>query len=238
VNFIGTAGWNVPRIAAEQFPATGTHLQRYAQVFNCVEINSSFYRSHSYSTYRRWADSSPSTFRFAVKLPRAITHEAQLRRALAPTQQFLGEVKGLGKQLGPLLIQLPPTMEFDARVASRFFVMIRELYRGALVCEPRHRSWFESKAESVLKKHHIGRVAADPPMAATGDEPGADTQQLTYYRLHGLPRTYWSNYPAEDLARWAKTIQEHCSKMNWVIFDNTAAGCATVNALLLRDLLK
>ncbi|MES1195417.1 MAG: DUF72 domain-containing protein [Steroidobacter sp.] len=237
MNFTGTAGWSVPRAVAKNFPGTGTHLQRYAQVLNGVEINSSFYRAHAVSTYQRWADSTPSTFRFAVKVPRAITHKAGLRCAREDLQQFLTEVNGLGNRLGPLLIQLPPSMKFDAKVVSHFLRMLRDLYQGTAVCEPRHKSWFEQPAESLLIGHNISRVAADPPVAATGEKPGGDTQ-LVYYRLHGSPRTYWSGYSQERLIAWVNEIRLHGNKTVWIIFDNTAAGYATSNALQMRELLK
>jgi uncharacterized protein YecE (DUF72 family) len=77
--FIGCAGWSIARAHAQAFPEAGTHLKRYAQLLPAVEINSSFYRPHRPQTYARWAASTPQTFRFAVKLPRAITHTHRLR---------------------------------------------------------------------------------------------------------------------------------------------------------------
>ncbi len=239
MNYIGTAGWSLPRTVASHFPTTGTHLQRYAQVLNCVEINSSFYRSHAVSTYRRWADSTPSAFRFAVKMPRAITHDARLQKTHTLVEQFLVEVNALGHKLGPLLVQLPPSLKFDPRVVTHFFAMLRELHQGPVVCEPRHVSWFEIRAEDLLRDHNISRVAADPAVVAAGAKPNAAMQQLVYYRLHGSPRTYWSNYSQKSLLKWANEVQTHNNKMDtWIIFDNTAAGCATVNALQMRELLK
>jgi len=238
MRFIGTAGWSVPRAAAQYFPTSGTHLQRYAQVLNCVEINSSFYRSHSLSTYQRWAASTPPSFKFSVKLPRAITHEAQLRHSRALLEQFLKEINGLGSKLGPLLVQLPPSMKFDVRVATRFFVVLRDLYHGAAMCEPRHATWFQPHVDQLLRNHHVSRVAADPPMAVTGSQPGGDTQ-LVYYRLHGSPRTYWSNYSVDHLDKLADEVKAYDENTtSWVIFDNTAAGYAALNALQMRDLLE
>jgi len=72
---VGTAGWSIPRASAERAPGDGTHLQRYARVLACSEINSSFHRSHRAAVYAKWAASTPSGFRFSVKLPRAITHD-------------------------------------------------------------------------------------------------------------------------------------------------------------------
>ncbi|SRR5581483_207180 len=76
---IGVAGWSLPRAVLDEFPREGSHLARYAARLNCAEINSSFYRPHQPATYARWAASVPANFRFAVKLPRAITHDARLR---------------------------------------------------------------------------------------------------------------------------------------------------------------
>src|ERR1700744_6501821 len=107
---IGTAGWNVPAQYATAAAGEGTHLQRYARVFNCVEVNSSFYRPHRLATWQRWADSVPDGFRFSVKVPKAITHEGALACSRETLQKFFGEVSGLGDKLGPLLVQLPPKL--------------------------------------------------------------------------------------------------------------------------------
>src|SRR3954468_1248527 len=93
--FIGAAGWSVPRLSTARCPGDGTHLQRYSRAFRGVEINTSFHRPHASATYARWASSTPPRFRFAVKVPRTITHDQQLRRARVPLQQFLEETAGL-----------------------------------------------------------------------------------------------------------------------------------------------
>src|SRR3954468_23310589 len=111
--YIGTAGWNIRREHAHRFSNEGTHLERYASRFNAVEINSCFYRPHRLATYERWAASVPERFRFAVKLPKAITHEARLVDITAAVDKFLDEISGLGPKLGPLLIQFPPSFAFD-----------------------------------------------------------------------------------------------------------------------------
>jgi uncharacterized protein YecE (DUF72 family) len=112
--FVGTAGWNVPGIHAQNFDSEGTHLVRYGQKLNCAEINSSFYREHKPETYRKWADSVPEHFRFAVKVPRTITHEGELRaRNQDALARFLHQTSALGEKRGPLLFQLPPKLTFS-----------------------------------------------------------------------------------------------------------------------------
>ena len=244
--FVGTAGWNVPRTVAAAFPAEGPHLVRYAQRMQCVEIDTSFYREHRVETYARWARETPPGFRFAVKLPRSITHERRLRRARLPLEGFLAQVAGLGEKLGVLLVQLPPSLEFERRLAHRFFALLRELHAGhagTIVCEPRHPTWFTASADRLLATYRVGRVAADPaPRSTDGqaaalpggwlgiDDRGAGA--TIYYRWHGSPRVYWSAYAPHWLAQQAASLHALPEAADcWCIFDNTAAGAALDNAL-------
>jgi uncharacterized protein YecE (DUF72 family) len=228
--FIGTAGWSIPRASADRCPGSGTHLQRYARVFRGAEINSSFYRLHHRTTYERWACSTAPPFRFAVKVPRLITHELKLRAARAPLERFLSETGGLGRRRGPLLIQLPPSLEFDVRTANAFFRALRIRFDGFAVCEPRHPSWFSERADALLVSHEIARVAADPSLASGGDRP-AGWRGIVYFRLHGSPRKYWSSYDDEFLDRLAASLREvPAATPAWCVFDNTAGGAALENA--------
>ena len=156
---IGTAGWSIPKEHAAPFPATGSHLERYAKVLNAVEINSSFYRPHRTATYERWAASVPEEFRFAVKIPKAITHERRLKEAGDLLDRFLLEVAGLGPKLGPLLVQLPPSLAFQDGVADRFLADLRSRIGGSIVCEPRHASWFTPDVDGLLGEFGVARVA-------------------------------------------------------------------------------
>ena len=233
---IGTAGWSVPRAQADRVGVEGTHLHRYSRVMSCVEINSSFYRSHRPATYERWAASTPSMFRFSVKVPRTITHERKLRDAEPLFDRFLQETSALGEKRGPLLVQLPPSLAFDSDIVDTFFASVRAHHDGAVVCEPRHATWFDTEADALLARHQVARVAADPAPAAGGAEPGG-WPGLTYFRLHGSPRMYWSRYSEEDLSRLADRLRSTATSAVWCVFDNTAAGAALENALSLRDRL-
>jgi uncharacterized protein YecE (DUF72 family) len=244
---IGTAGWSIPRRWGAAFPGGGFHLERYSHVLTCTEINSSFYRSHARSVYARWASLTPRGFRFSVKLPRTITHEGELKRARAPLEQFLGEIAGLRSRLGPVLVQLPPSLEFNPRVAGTFLTLLRERHTGAIVCEPRHASWFGPRAVATLVAHRVGLVATDPSSIADAKRPGGWMGQkgdgggaVIYYRLHGSPRKYWSRYPLERIERWAEELRAlPATASAWCIFDNTASGSAIENALqLTREVSK
>lgn len=233
---IGCAGWAIRREHSGRFANTGTHLQRYATLFNCVEINSCFYRPHRLSTYERWAATVPEDFRFSVKLPKVITHELRLVGAEPALEQFLGETSGLGAKRGPILVQLPPSFAFDATTSESFFKQLRNRFGGEVVFEPRHETWFTSEVEALLVAHRIARVAADPARVPAAAVPGG-YRRLAYYRLHGSPRVYYSAYPPETLMEIARTLEEKTAQglSTWCIFDNTALGAATSDALTVKS---
>jgi uncharacterized protein YecE (DUF72 family) len=234
---IGTAGWTLPKQHTHRFAASGTHLERCAQGFNCVEVNSSFHRPHQRRTWARWATCTPPGFRFSVKLPKTITHEAKLHNCGALLQIFFDQVGGLGDKLGPVLVQLPPKLEFNDALAHEFFITLREMHSGLVAVEPRHASWFTAPVSRLLREFSIGRVAADPPKGSPLAASPAGWSGLCYWRLHGAPRTYYSAYDATFLHRFAQHLRESSCAERWVIFDNTALGHATENALeLMREL--
>jgi uncharacterized protein YecE (DUF72 family) len=234
---IGTAGWVIPKACADAFPDEGSHLQRYAARFCAAEINSSFYRHHKPATYARWAASVPPGFRFAVKLPREITHAGKLMAGFETLERFLSEVAALGACLGPLLIQTPPSLAYDAVAVRRFLKTLRAQFDGALACEPRDLSWFEDGPEAMLADFRVARVAADPALTPRAAEPGG-WPGLVYRRLHGSPRMYYSGYSdafldgVADAMRGTERMPE-----SWCIFDNTALGEACRNALDLTKRL-
>ncbi|HEY4126362.1 MAG TPA: DUF72 domain-containing protein [Rhizomicrobium sp.] len=231
MSIIGPAGWTIPTPYKTQFPDEGTHLARYAARLNGVEINSSFYRRHKRATYERWAAAVPANFRFSVKLPRAITQHHRLKDYGNLLEQFREEASGLGNELGVVLAQLPPSLAFDAEVAKTFFNDLASIGLS-VVCEPRHASWFTPSVADFLKRLCVTRVAADPPRASEDGKPGGDTH-LAYFRMHGSPQIYHSNYSKNTL----KTLALELRKGDWCIFDNTAAHHALGNALALSDLI-
>jgi uncharacterized protein YecE (DUF72 family) len=234
---IGTAGWSIPSAAARRFDSTGTHLQRYSRRLDCAEINSSFHRPHAATTYAKWRDSTPPGFRFSVKIPRAISHELKLREAQDPFTTFLAQTEGLADKRGPLLLQLPPSLSFDGSLLRAFLDVVRGVYDGPLVCEPRHATWFSSGVTSLLERYEVSRVAADPPPVPDATTP-AGSSRVVYFRLHGSPRTYWSRYGENAITTLAGTIAGMSSpEQVWCVFDNTASGAAIENACELRERL-
>lgn len=228
---LGCAGWSIPRADSAAFPHQGSHLERYAGVFNAVEINSSFYRPHRAATYARWAASVPPDFRFAVKLPRAITHDASLRDSGALVKQFAAEAGALDDRLGCVLVQLPPKLGFEAALADAFFAQMRSTFTCMIACEARHPEWFSDAATALLVKYAVTRVIADPAKGQPGDH--VPTTAAIYARLHGAPRVYYSSYAPDYLAQLGEDMQLHAAngRTLWVMFDNTASGAAVPNAL-------
>jgi len=237
--YIGCAGWNVRKEQAELFADHGTHLERYASRFGCVEVNSSFYRPHRLSTYQRWAASTPQDFRFAIKFPRQVTHERRLRSAQAHIEQFAGEVAGLEEKLGAVLVQLPPSFQFDSAIAGEFFRELRVHITCPVACEPRHPSWFNATAEALLQQHRIARVAADPSIVPAAAAPGGHLE-CVYFRWHGSPRMYYSAYDEAVLRKLARESHtaSTAAKTVWCILDNTAVGAAVENAVKLDELIR
>ena len=204
-----------------------------------VEINSTFHRPHRSSTFERWAASVPRAFRFSVKIPRTITHDLRLKGSSALLGKFLADLAPLGARLGCLLVQLPPSLAFEARVARTFFTALRKRFDRGVALEPRHASWLEDRADRLLNDFEVARVAADPPRAAGGGEPGG-WRGLAYFRLHGSPRMYYSSYDDDYLAALAGRLLDSRRRRipTWCIFDNTTLGAATGNALSLIEHLE
>lgn len=239
--YIGTAAWNIPFSQKMHFPFQGSHLEKYASCLKSVEINSSFYKTHKVNTFERWRDSVPDDFKFSVKLFKFFTHEQRLRiGALNPSDPTLRQVLegplALKEKLGVLLVQLPPSLNLELASAENFFTQLRDIYSGPLALEPRHSTWETAEARELMKRFRVSPVIADPQVIE--NEISAE-ESLIYYRLHGSPLVYKSNYILPRLKKYARDIKTFARTVQnvWCIFDNTTYGYATANALSLQDLL-
>lgn len=223
---IATAAWSISKKVADRFAQEGSSLTRYASVFDGVEINSTFYRRHKTSTFARWAESVPDSFRFAVKIPQEITHTRAMKDIAEPFNTFLEDIAPLREKRGPLLCQLPPSLAFDADTLNSAFTVIRNADDGPIVIEVRHKSWASAEALDLLKRYAIDRVLADPapvwPMEDFETPP-------KYVRLHGNPKVYYSSYTDDEIRTFSKLLAAD----GWCVFDNTASGAAIENALTM-----
>jgi uncharacterized protein YecE (DUF72 family) len=188
---VGTAAWAIPKQYDDAFPSEGSHLVRYASRFDGVEINSSFYRLHRLSTYQRWAGDVPDHFRFAVKMPKTITHEARLRDIDEPLQRFLGEIAGLGSKLGPVLIQLPPSLKFDPAVVEPFVARLRASFDGDIVCGFCRKLWLRTErcpSSMLLLMRRAAQTAQQATVADFWHTPPVPFASCAPSRCHSRSR--------------------------------------------------
>jgi uncharacterized protein YecE (DUF72 family) len=235
---IGCAGWAIAARQAASFGDGDSVLARYATRFSIVEVNSTFHRPHRPETYARWAAAVPRSFRFSVKLPKAITPDARLLRCGPAIARFAEEIAGLGGKLGGVLVQLPPSLAFDARTAATFFAQMRRAFDVGIACEPRHASWFGPRADAVWERHRVARVRPDPAGVEGAEAPGG-AGRWHYFRLHGAPRMYFSAYDDARLEAFAAEVRA-CARARrpaWCIFDNTAHSHAVEDALRLQEIV-
>jgi uncharacterized protein YecE (DUF72 family) len=220
---VGCAGWALPAIARDRFPDEGSILKRYAaklpgggNQFIVLPTPQAFHlramgrqRAGDVSLLGEGAEGHHT--RGATRLGTGTLLDA-----------FVAEVSALGPRLGCLLVQLPPSLTFDAAIAGAFFGALREGYAGMAVLEPRHPTWFTAEAERQLVAQRIARVAADPAISLEASEPGG-WPDVVYYRLHGSPRVYYSAYDKAYLDRLATNLRAHAltGTTTYCIFDNT-----------------
>jgi uncharacterized protein YecE (DUF72 family) len=234
---VGIAGWSIPASHRGFFPTEGSHLERYAATFNCVEINSSFYRHHQPKTYRRWAETVPGDFRFAVKLARVFTHDQALGGPYDEMREVLSGISELQEKLGALLVQLPPKQFFIPREARAFFREIRAILPSTgIAFEPRHSTWADGPTQSLLDEFDIARVRADPERCFASTY---GSRHLEYHRLHGSPIIYRSAYEPSFLKAVADDLEKaRLEKRDaWCIFDNTTFGHSIANGVEIMALL-
>jgi uncharacterized protein YecE (DUF72 family) len=231
MQFIGTAGWSLPKEMSEKFPEGESHLEKYSRVFSGVEINSSFYREHMPKTYERWASEVPGHFRFSVKLSQEFTHNCSLRPKEKDVRVSLEGILHLEEKLGFLLLQFPKSMEFHVKNMERFFRIIRKSYIGPIALEARNSAWIGSEGKKLMYDYEVSKVVADPERCPGGPKKLLTAGGSAYYRLHGVPVIYRSSYTNKFLRELRQEIKPY--KNVWVIFDNTTIGKATGNALQL-----
>lgn len=234
---IGTSGWQYDHWRGLFYPpelAKSGWLVFYAQRFDTVEINSTFYHLPGETTARKWRDAVPTGFLYAIKASRFITHFRRLRNPQASLATFFERLADLGDRLGPVLFQLPPRFPRDVGLLDAFLEALPA--GGRHVFEFRDPDWFHEDVFAVLSRRGVGFCVFElgelrSPVEATGG--------FAYVRLHGPQGRYAGDYSREALARWASRMAGWAGQgMDaFCYFDNDQSGYAAKNAAELKELL-
>ena len=237
---IGTSGWSYKHWSGLFYPEgvkPAKYLEYYVTEFGCVELNASFYRTPSVKTVEGWARRTPVSFRFCVKMNQFITHRKKLVDTAEPLARFLAVFDPLRERLGPFLIQLPPSLRFDSKVAEAFLQLLAS-YRDnrEFALEARQDSWFTPGSLSLLRRYGITNVIADS--GGRFSESEALTSPTVYLRFHGRGGLYSSPYSTSELTSFACKITGWLveGRQVWAFFNNDIDGHAVYNARELHAL--
>ena len=231
---IGTSGWEYEHWRGSFYPRElkrDRWLEHYAERFDTVELNASFYRLPLRATFDRWATRVPDGFVYAVKASRYLTHVKRLKEPAEPLERLWGRAVGLGPHLGPVLYQLPPRWKPDPERLAEF---LQALPAGrAQVIEIRDPRWYREDLLGAIAEAGVGVCLHD--MAGSARD-GAPRGPLAYVRYHGAGERYGGRYPDEDLKRWASSMVEWAERgiPVWAYFNNDIGGHAVVDAERLR----
>jgi uncharacterized protein YecE (DUF72 family) len=197
--YLGTSGWSYPEWKGKFYPAKiagGDMLPFYAQHFDAVELNNSFYRLPKPEAMAKWRDAVPAGFRFAVKAPQQITHMRRLLDITEPVQRFLEVAAAMGDAVGPLLFQLPPNMKADPERLAGLLALLPRAQQVAF--EFRHDSWLEPAIFDLLREHDAALCLAETDETVA---PLLPANGFVYLRLRK------SDYSDEELATWRQKLE-------------------------------
>ncbi|HLU09409.1 MAG TPA: DUF72 domain-containing protein [Oceanobacillus sp.] len=237
--YIGTSGYVYKDWRGIFYPkgvAQKNWLPFYAQHYDTVEINATFYRHFPRSVFERWHEITPAEFRFTLKGPRRITHEKKLNEIDDDLQQFVESAAGLQEKLSLMLWQFPASTHADG-MTERLEQFLALLPKGIRqVIELRHTSWFNDDIYALLNRHHAGFVINDSSRFPAREVVTGD---FAYVRFHGPGRLYASSYSRKQLQEWAEKIERWLTDYDvYVYFNNDYGGRALRNADELKGLLK
>lgn len=238
---IGTSGWSYPDWKGEFYPKDVPQrkfLEYYATRFPATELNASFYRLPTSKMLDAWLGRTPRAFWFCAKLSRLITHQKKLNDPADALGVYFNRFEPLLDRMGPILAQLPPSLEFDGDRTEAFLDAFRGAAELPLAVEARHESWFGNEARQLLERHNVALVHAES--GGRWPETDAVTADFVYLRFHGPEELYASSYTPQKLGRVAGRVVEWLESGTTVyaFFNNTDGGHAWRNAEKLRELVE
>jgi uncharacterized protein YecE (DUF72 family) len=236
---IGCSGWNYKSWRDRFYPrglSASRWLEFYAERFDTVEINNTFYRLPERSVFAAWRERMPAGFLAAVKGSRYLTHMKRLRDPEEPLTRLFSRADALGSKLGPVLYQLPGHFTCDRPRLDRFLSALPRTRRNRRlhhVMEFRHPSWYVPEVFEVLTRHRVALCLHDKAGSALA---GPFVGPFVYLRFHGTSGRYHGSYSASQLDHWAHRIAErlHEGQRVFAYFNNDPDAVAVANALALR----
>ena len=235
---IGCSGWNYKHWRELFYPKAvpvRSWFDFYAEHFDTVEINNSFYMLPKAETFDKWREQAPAGFRYAVKANRYLTQAKKLKDCEEPLDRMLPLFRRLGETLGPILYQFPPRLKLNLeRLESFLRLLPRDLIH---VFEFREPSWHVPETLALLERYGASFCVHD--MAGSASERWA-VGTIAYVRFHGGVGKYWGRYSDEDLLSWADWIveQERRGREVWCYFNNDIHGHAIHDAQTLRAMVR
>ena len=234
---IGTSGWEYRDWKGRFYPADlpkGRWLEFYAERFDCVELNASFYRLPAEAVFAGWRRRVPDGFSFAVKASRYLTHVRRLREPAEPLDRLWSRARNLENRLGPVLYQLPPQWRPNGERLASFLAALPD---GDQVLEFRDRRWYRGDILAMVDEAGVAVCLHDMP----GSSPPAQrTGRLVYVRFHGAGAKYAGRYSSQRLSAWADRMAEWASHgwPVWAFFNNDIGGQAVIDAERLRTMVE
>ncbi len=232
---IGCSGWNYRHWRVTFYPeklAAKRWFAFYAEQFDTVEINNSFYRLPKTETFAAWRDQAPPGFCYAVKANRFITQAKKLKDCAEPVARMMAATRHLRPALGPILYQLPPSLGLDLERLETFLSLLPRDLTHAF--EFRHKSWYVDATAELLDRFHAGFVIHDFPAITS---PRWVTGQLVYLRFHGAGGKYWGRYSEAALLDWAEWMATQ-DRPVWAYFNNDTDAAAIHDALTLKTMVQ
>ena len=230
---VGTSGWLYfhwqGRFYPDDLPKT-KWFQYYSNIFDTVELNSTFYHLPKKETVQNWRKNSLKNFLYAVKASRFITHIKRLKDVEEPVKTFYETVALLKGKLGPVLFQLPPSMKQNLKLLEFFLELLPR--KPKFVFEFRNESWFSKDTYKLLEKFNAAFCIHD---LFGNESPRIQTSDTIYIRFHGTSGRYEGNYSEKKLADWAKWIKQQKAKNVFVYFNNDYNAYAVDNAKILLE---
>lgn len=235
---MGCSGWIYPHWRGRFYPeklAVKRWFAFYAEHFDTVEINNSFYRLPKPETFDAWAAQAPPGFRYAVKANRFLTQAKKLKDCEEPMARMMPAFRHLGETLGPVLYQLPPRFKVNLERLEAFLELVPKDVVN--VFEFREKSWHDDRVFALLERYGASFCAHDMPGS---DTPDLAVGPVAYVRFHGGEGKYWGRYSEERLLRWTDWMiaQVRAGREVWAYFNNDAEAHAIEDALTLKAMLR